>query len=174
MHWEQWSDILSAYMLLSRVKNVSRYTRGISVVEIIIATGIISLFMIYISQSYANFVYLSAANIAKIQASFLLDEGVEAVKTIRAESWSKIPMSGTYYLYWNTNRWSATSTPRLVDNIFLRTLVFSSVNRDASFNIASGGTGDSDSRKVDLSVAWLDKGATTTKSISMYVFNIFN
>ncbi|MEN9604605.1 MAG: hypothetical protein RJB39_290 [Candidatus Parcubacteria bacterium] len=154
------------------------FKRGISLIEVIIGVAIISLSTIYISQAYGGFVAASADNVARVQATFLLDEGVEAVKTLRGESWTKVASTTVgvpYYLIWNTDRWAATTTPQVTDGRFYRTMIFSTVNRDASFNISTTtGTLDNGTRKVDLAVAWNEKGSTSTRSISMYVFNIFN
>lgn len=153
--------------------------RGISVIEILIASSIISLTVISISVAYGNFVYLSRQNTAKVQAALLLDEGSEAVKTMRGERWSNIASttaSTTYYFTWATDRWRATTTPVIVDGMFYRTFVVSPVYRDVStFNILpdTSGTLDPGTKKIDITVAWSDKGATSTRSSTIYVFNIY-
>ncbi len=160
------------------MKSLLKNKKGFSLVEILIGSAIVSASIIYIANSYANFVSLSTTNTARIQAAFLLDEGVEALKTMRGESWTQniasTTASTTYYLIWSTNKWKATTTPQLVDNIFTRTMVFTPVYRDANFNVAESGTIDPGSKKVDFTVSWLDKGATTTKSTGIYIFNIYN
>lgn len=153
--------------------------RGVSVIEVLIGSAVISLSIIFIANVYGNLVALSSENTAKVQAVFLLDEGVAAIKTMRAERWSNIASSTastTYYLYWNTDKWRATTTPSLIDNLFVRTFVLADVKRDAStFNIQTDGSGtvDAGTRKVDISVSWLNKGATTTRTTSMYIFNLY-
>ena len=158
--------------------HVVAYSRGISLIEVIVATGIISVSLLYIAKLYSDFVLLSNANVARVQAVFLLDEGMEAVKTMRGESWANIEntvASTTYYLIWENNKWKATTTPQIIDNTLVRTLLFSPVYRDdATFNIGGAGatTVDYGTKQIDISVAWLDHGATSTKALSMYVFDI--
>ena len=153
--------------------------QGISIVEIIIASAIISLSVIAISVVYGNFVALSIQNTQKVQAVLLLDEGVEALKTMRGEAWSNFASttaSTTYYFSWMTNKWRATTTPIIVDGIFYRTFVVSPVYRDVStFNILqdTSGTLDAGTKKVDVSVAWRDKGATSTRETRIYIFNLY-
>lgn len=153
--------------------------RGISVIEILIASSIISLTVISISVAYGNFVYLSRQNTAKVQAALLLDEGSEAIKTMRGERWSNIASttaSTTYYFAWMSGRWRATTTPVVIDGMFYRTFVVSPVYRDIStFNILpdTSGTLDPGTKKIDITVAWSDKGATSTRSSTIYVFNIY-
>lgn len=155
------------------------YKRGISVIEILIASTIISLTVISISVAYGNFVYLSVQNTAKIQATLLLDEGVESIKTMRGERWSNIASttaSTTYYFAWMTDRWRATTTPVVIDNTFYRTFTVSPVYRDSStFNILpdASGTLDTGTKKVDIIIVWNDRGATTTRSTTMYIFNLY-
>jgi type II secretory pathway pseudopilin PulG len=162
-----------------QTKEMAQHNRGFSVVEILIATSIISLSVISIATVYGNLVSLSVRNTAKVQATFLLDEGVEAIKTMRGEKWSNIASStpGTsYYFTWSTNKWRATTTPALIDGVFYRTFMVSPVYRDAStFNILTNtsGTLDPGTKKVDITVSWLENNATTTRTVSTYVFNLY-
>ncbi len=153
--------------------------KGISVIEVLIASAVISLSIIYIANIYGSFVSISINNTAKVQAVFLLDEGVEAIKTMRGEKWSNIAnttIGTTYFLHWNTDRWQATTSTSTIDGFFTRTFTSSAVKRDAStFNIQTDGSGtvDTGTRKVDLTVSWAEKGATTTRTASMYIFNLY-
>ncbi len=156
------------------------YKKGISIIEVIVASVIISLSVISISVVYGNLVSLSLENTKKVQAAFLLDEGVEIIKTMRNESWSNISniSSGSInYFIWNGNVWKSTTTaPSLIDNTFTRTFVVSPVYRDVStFNILPDTSGllDAGTKKIDISVSWLHQGATSTKNITTYIFNLY-
>jgi type II secretory pathway pseudopilin PulG len=151
--------------------------KGTSLIEVIIASAIISLSTISTSVVYGNLVSLSTQNTAKVQAAFLLDEGVEAIKSMRGDAWSNIASttSGTTnYFLWTTNKWKATTTPSMVDNIFTRTFIVSAVNRDTNLNIStSTGTNDAGTKKVDITVSWFDTKGTSTHATSMYIFNLY-
>ena len=152
--------------------------KGISLVEVIIASAIISISMIYISNVYGNFLALSVENTDKVQAVFLLDEGVEAIKTMRSYAWSSVASSSastTYYLTWQNARWQSTTTSSLIDNKFTRKYTVSNVYRDAStLNIVTnGGVLNNDSKLVNVDVSWLNNGATSSKQISFYIFNLY-
>lgn len=155
------------------------FKKGVSLIEVVIAVGIISMATMYVAQAYGGFVTASTGNVSKVQATFLLDEGVEAIKTMRGEKWSNIASTTDfvpYYLIWSADRWRATTTPQVVDNIFYRTMVFEPVNRDSNYNIlatTTSGTLDNGTKKVTLEVSWNEKGATTTRSLTMYIFNLF-
>lgn len=157
--------------------NKSVNKKGISLIEVIIACTIISLFTVSTAVVYGNLVSLSTQNTAKVQASFLLDEGVEAIKSMRDDAWVNISSTtpdATNYFLWTTNKWKATTTFSSIDNTFIRTFVVSPVYRDTDFNIStSTGTNDTGTKKVDIYVSWQDAKGTSTQSTSMYIFNLY-
>lgn len=159
-------------------QNNLKNNKGVSLIEVIIASSIISLFMISISSVYGNFLQLSLENTYKTQAVFLLDEGVEAMKTIRGYSWVSIASSTVntdYYIVWQDNKWQSTTTANIIDNIFVRKYTVDNVYRDPSnLNIVyTGGVLDTNSRIINMDVSWNYKRGTTTKKISFYIFNIY-
>ncbi|MES3005700.1 MAG: type II secretion system protein [Patescibacteria group bacterium] len=160
----------------SRHKN----QRGMSLVEVIIAAAIIGSSVVFIMGVYSGLSKLSFRNTARIQSAMLAEEGVVAVKTMRDAGWSSqiasLTMETPYRLYWTGSAWRATTSPAIIDNQFDRTFVLSSVSRDntSADIVTSGGTVDVNSRKVTVNVAYQDNGATTTKSLESYIFNIFN
>ncbi len=160
------------------MKKNTPYQKGISLVEVIIASAIISVSMMYISNVYGNFLALSVENTDKVQAVFLLDEGVEAIKTMRSYAWSTVASSSpssTYYLTWQNARWQSTTTPIVIDSKFTRKYTVANVYRDSStLNIVtSGGVLNQDSKLITVDVSWLNNGATSTKQLSFYIFNLY-
>ncbi len=157
---------------------LKNFHKGISLVEVVVASSIIGLSMIYISNVYTNFLNLSLENTYKVQAVFLVDEGVEAIKTMRSYAWSTIGSSTSdvvYYLTWQNNRWQSTTTQTLVDDKFIRKYTVSDVYRDPStLNIVeNGGVLNPDSKIINMDVSWSYKGSTSTKSTSFYMFNLY-
>ncbi len=151
---------------------------GISIAEVIVASAIISVFMLSIANVYNNLVKLSVENTYKTQAVFLLDEGVEAMKMMRSYSWSDIASSTPgvdYYLIWQNNRWQATTTLVISDDVFIRKYNVQNVYRDANtLNIVySGGVSDNNSKIINMKVEWNYKNATNTKDTSFYLINIY-
>ena len=147
---------------------------GFSIIEILIAASII-LFSIFAILSLAQkSVQVSRLSLYQTQASFLLEEGAEATKTIRDAGWTNISSltSGTtYYLSFSGTAWSLSATPATV-GIFTRTVLFSDVYRDVNDDIATSGTLDSGTKKVTITVSWRDTSGSTSKSISLYMANI--
>ncbi len=158
--------------------NTGHHKSGFALVELIVGSAIMVTSVIAILVAYSALAKISYRNTARVQATMLVGEGLEAVRTIRDRDWSTAiaPLSTgvAYRLYWTGTMWVATTSPAMIDNYFDRTFTLSSVSRDGNFNIvSSGGSVDSGSRKVTVSVSWNDEGATTTKSTDLYLFNTY-
>ncbi len=156
-----------------------RINKGSMLIEVIIATALISILMLALVSVTQKSLELSERSLKQIQASFLLEEGVEAVKTVRDNSWtniSSVTTGSNQYLSFNTgtNTWSLSSTPDTIDNVFTRTIVLDSVYRDGTDDIASSGTIDPNTKKVTVNVSWLSSVGTINKSISFYIVDLFN
>ena len=164
------------------LKKISK--RGVSMVEVLIASAIIMTSVVSILGVYSGLTTISLRNTSKVQAGMLLDEGAEALRFMRDVSWSAniapLTASTTYWLYWDystsTYGWRATTTQVIIDDQFNRSFVLTPVYRDATtFNIVqSGGTVDTGTRKAIITTSWFDKTSTTSKSIIMYLYNTYN
>ena len=85
----------------NKISKANKRTGGFALVEIIIATGIVSLSLLAITVSAGKTLNLSNHALKQTQASFFLEEGAEAVKTNRDNDWSTISALSTntdYYL----------------------------------------------------------------------------
>jgi type II secretory pathway pseudopilin PulG len=151
---------------------------GFSLVEIIIGSAILATSIVAIIGVMGWFTELAPRTTPRLQASFLAEEGIEAVRTIRDRGWttdiSPLNNNTAYYLNWNGTAWRATTTFSMVDNQFVRTFELDPVYRDGSFDIAESGSSDANSRLVTVNVSWFDKGATSTKTLQSYIFNTQN
>lgn len=164
---------------LHRSIRLGRVVAGFMLVEIIIASAMITMVLLSVELYYKKVLDVSEDTTRHIQSGFLLEEGIEAIKQMRDQSWSgKIATLGTtttYQLSWSGTVWRATTTSQRIENIFIRTFTIADVRRDASDNIAPSGTYDPGTKKVSMSVAWRRKGgnATTTESAETYIANLF-
>ena len=152
--------------------------RGFALEEVLVATAIILVFVTALSGAYSLYVRAAFASLHKVQSALLAEEGIEVVKLLRDSSWSlnMAPLSNStpYYLVFSGGTWKATTTKTLVDGVFDRSFTVENVYRNLSIDIVDkGGTLDSGTRLIMVSEAWLNHGATTTKSISTYVTNLF-
>jgi Tfp pilus assembly protein PilV len=149
--------------------------RGFFLIEVVVAASIISVVLILLIGSIQNSVEVSQRSLERTQASYLLEEGAEAIKAIRDNAWtniSSITPGTTYYLNWNGTTWVTTTTPQTID-IFTRTFTVSDVSRDANADIVTGsGTVDAGTKKITIVVSWVTPSGTKTEDLSFYVSDI--
>lgn len=146
--------------------------------EVAVAAAIISVALFALIGALQKTLAVADLSVKNIQAAFLLEEGMEALRSLRDGGWSAkiapLSTSTSYYFYFNAAGWQATTTNIYVDGVFERSFSLADVFRDANDNIAVSGAADPDTRKIMVSVSWKTKtGATTTRGASTYLTNLF-
>ena len=137
-----------------------RDSRGVGIVEVIIAIFIISTAFFAILQLSVMTMKASGERNNKERALQLAQEGIEATRAIRDSGWTAniagLSFGSTYYPFNNSGAWAlSASNPGLIDGKFTRTAVVSNVSRDINDNIVqSGGTDDPKTKKVAVTVSW--------------------
>lgn len=170
-------------------KNKNKNNLAFTLVEVLVACSIISISMFALMETAQKGLDLSHQALRKSQASLLLEEGAEVVKSIRDNGWDTkikdLSLETPYHLFFNTTTkvWVLdTNTVNLVgsipsypiDGVFDRTVIVSLVNRDSNDDIVtSGGTLDLGTKKVTVTVTWVSKTGQNSKSLSFYMSNIF-
>lgn len=158
------------------MKLYARASSGFALIEIIIAAAIISASVFSLLSVGQKSVELSRRALAKVQASFLLEEGAEAVKIVRSDGWETVEAfadNTLYYPTFSSSIWSLSATPNTVGN-FTRTVTFESAYRDANDDLAESGTADAGTRKATVSVSWPESGGTEEESLVFYIADIFS
>ena len=145
--------------------------------EAIIAIAVMSIVVSGVISVFPFLLKSGLTTLDRIQATLLLEEGIESIKLMRDSSWHNniepLTAGYSYYFEFATSTWRATTTSIVVDDLFYRTFVLESVSRDSNEDIVSnGGTLDPDTKKVTVSISWTKQGITTTRSISSYVMNL--
>lgn len=154
-----------------------KHTDGFGLVEIVVATAVV----------VASFFALTAAvrmalnglqeSAREAQASFLLEEAVEAVRSLRDESWgtyiAPVATSTAHYPVFSGGRWTmATSNPGLIDGTFTRTVVLEDVwRKNADDDIVDAGapdpkTFDPGTKRVVARVSWGTATPTETLAVA--------
>ncbi|KND48026.1 MAG: hypothetical protein AB201_00290 [Parcubacteria bacterium C7867-006] len=150
-------------------------TKGMALVEIIIGSAIISVGILAAITSYNTYINYALANNKNIQASYILEEGLEVMTFFRDVSWTNISglsTTTTYHLVFNGVSWATTTTPEYVDGEFLRSITVSDVKRNGSDQIDISGVYDPNIKMITTTVDYSQGHTTTTKSISTYITNI--
>jgi len=162
--------------MINKIYNIHK--KGVALVEVVIAAAIISVGVLAVSSAYSTYVSYAFSNQYNVQVSYMMEEALEAVSFFRDNSWAAniahLSTTTTYYLTFSGSSFATTTTPQYVDGKFLRSITVSDVKRDANQDIASAGTYDPNIKHVTTSVSFSYKGATTTKSISMYITNLYD
>lgn len=152
--------------------------KGFGLLEIVIGLAVITIFLFGVLAVTRLSSRLSQENTNNIKGAFFLEEGTEAVKILRDAGWQQNIVSLTvardYYFSFDNGQWRTTSSDIFIDSIFERKFRLDNVYRDSQSRIADSGTLDPNTKKISLSVSWRSRGATTTKTISTYLTNLFN
>ena len=151
---------------------------GFMMIEALVAASIITASILAATAVAYKSVYISRQAFRISQASFLLEEGAEAVRIARDNAWSNISslMVGTnYYPTFLHGTWVLSTTANTVD-IFTRKVVLTNVNRDDNTKdiVDSGGTLDNDAKLVTVTVSWIEGGTTVVKTLQFYIMDIFS
>ncbi len=160
-----------------KIRKNKNFQRGISLAEVVIGAAILSASLLAISLAWSSYVKALSGNENSIQAGHLLEEGMEAIILFRDFGWAgnvqALSVDTNYYLSWNGTRWVSSSVPAYIDGKYLRHFVFRNVYRDGGANISSSGVLDPNTKKVEVFVSFRAGTATTTKSLSSYIHNLF-
>ncbi len=153
--------------------------QGIGIAEAIIVISIISVSFTSLLGAAVFFFKNGLEASDQVQAIFLLDESVEAVRFMRDESFllNITPLVGTgpQYLDMDASGWSATSTNILIDNIYTRTVELTEVYRRNSDDVIVPSTSadlktlDPGTVEVTTTVNW----GSNTLTASTYVTDLY-
>lgn len=150
--------------------------QGMGLIEIIIAIGLI----VVVFPATHLLTTLSAKavydNIRKVEAAYLGQEGIEAVRTMRNKSWSAtiapLVIGTTYYPVISGNEWTQTTTNQgLINGWYTRTITIARVYRDGNDNIKDTGTEDTNTRKITVRVNWTSNAIVQEVQFETYLTN---
>ena len=130
------------------------------VIEVLIATSIIAVSILATTAVAQKSIFVSRQAFHSTQVAFLLEEGAENARIARDNAWSNVD--------------SLNSLEQI--GIFTRTVVASDVNRDNTTKdiVGSGGTLDSGTKLITVTVSWGEGGTTVTKTLQFYIMDIFS
>jgi hypothetical protein len=151
---------------------------GLSVVEIIVASAILLTLVTAIGGGWQLYLRVVRDGTNYTMASNLSEEGAEAIQLMRDNRWTTniapLSLNIEYDLYWNGTAYKATTTPQLLQNMYRRTVTFSSIDRDAWSNIVtSGGTLDPNTRKVDIKIYLGNSTSTALTQSQILIHNTY-
>jgi prepilin-type N-terminal cleavage/methylation domain-containing protein len=153
--------------------------KGFGLVEVMIASAIITVGMLGLISSYSIYLKYAFANQGNVQAAYVAEEGLEAMTFIRDNGWANniltLATSTNYYLVFSNGTWNTTTTEQLIDSTYLRTIQLADIERDSSGEmVTTGGTYDPNTKLVTVTVEYFQGQATTTRSMGTYLTNLNN
>lgn len=162
----------------------SKTNNGIGLVEVIVGTAIISVSLVSIVTAFNLYVRAGLTTTEKIQATYLAEEGLEVIRSLRDSGWTDGPFSaldaGTpYYLVFSSGAWEATTTPMTNLGTFTRTVSIEEVyRRNTDDDIVEQSSPDAktldpNTKKVTATVVWENAPGSSPVSYSLatYVTN---
>lgn len=161
-------------------KDFKNKISGFSLVEVMVAVAIMVMFFLAIYEMIMFANKITANSLRRVEAVNFAQEGIEAVRTIRDNSWTTnltgVINNTNYYLAIVGGKWAINQTPApLLNTIFTRTIKFYEVSRDVNGNIvAIGGTVDPKTKKVVSMVSWNERGQTYNVSLETYITNFLD
>lgn len=157
---------------------------GFSLVEIIIACALLSAFTAGILAA-SNFELKAVDESAKLgRVSFLLEEGVEAMRIIRDRGWTSniepLAVNTAYYPVFSNNWKLVTTDPGPIGGLFTRTVTIEDVYRrnsdDDIVDVSSPDpkTVDPNIKKITVTTHWrAADGSVRQEAVSTYFANLF-
>ncbi|MBI2097183.1 MAG: hypothetical protein HYT40_03510 [Candidatus Sungbacteria bacterium] len=150
---------------------------GFGLVEIVVVAAMVSIAIVSFGEVARISLRLLQDEKNALEASFLLQEGLEGVRALRDQSWNaniaNLANDTNYFLSVGVGSlWDLTATVQSnINGRYFRTIVFQAVNRNANDQISPSGTLDTGTRKVIVTVSWRSRNATSSRSAVGYLSN---
>ena len=138
-------------------------SRGFSLVEIMVAVGIIVSVVTAAAGAWQLYFKVLHASADQTQAAMITEEAAEALNFLRDSGWSAYitphALDTAYYLQWDGDNYSLSSLRVEMTGGYATEIAFKEVLRDASSNIITGGgvgVPDPRSRRAFITVTPID------------------
>lgn len=146
--------------------NGLRGQNGYSLLEVVIALGILLLITPFLFSIITNTSKITGDLGKNVQAVFYVQEAMEATYNYFAESWNEVG-EGIYYPEFTGGQWELVLGEEQVGD-FTRTVTISNVHRDAEGNLADSGTEDVQTKKVVVLIEWTSGGLSKQRQLVSY------
>ena len=155
--------------------------KGFSIIEVIISTGIMAMFVAAFAILVTQATIISQTNISAVRGEMYARELIEVAKDFEVSGatsdWNTLAAgtcSSPCHPAISGNVWTLAAGEETIEN-YTRSLTVEDVRRDQlSFPntiVETGGEDDPNTKKVIANVSWTAKGNTQTISLETYVYN---
>jgi type II secretory pathway pseudopilin PulG len=157
------------------VKRISNFCRGQSVVELLIAMGLFAVFIPALATSLVTSQDGKAQQIQRLEATQLLEEIKESLRSVREKGWANVATDGNYHPVISGSSWSLVAGPTSISG-FTQQITINPAYRDTNENlVATPGRSDPSSKLVTASVSWsqpYSSSVTSTYYLTRYLDNL--
>ena len=156
--------------------NKTQKSKGMSLIEILIVISIVTIGLVYLLGMFSFSLRIAGSEEKLTRANFIAQEAMEGVRNFRDETNWEVDGLGTittstFYHLEKTGsppKWTLSPEAKTIDG-FEQIIVFDNVRRDSDDNIVeNGGTINSDTKKVTVTVSWLERGKS--KEVELITF----
>jgi prepilin-type N-terminal cleavage/methylation domain-containing protein len=159
---------------MRRLRRLHQSQKGQTLVEVLVAIAIAGIMLPALATALAASREGRAQEEERVQATALLREADEAVRSVREKGWTGFAVNGTYRPAISGSTWTLTSGAETIGT-FTRQVVISDVQRNSSGAIVtSGGTVDPSTKKVVGTVSWTLPLPSSVTSESYYQRHLNN
>lgn len=127
--------------------------QAFSLVEILIAIGIFSIFSLGVVYLSLDTLQRDAKVELRQEALLYAQEGLEAVRNMRDRSYLLLS-NGDHGLSFSSDTWSFVAAPESINGFYFRTISIEDVYRDINGDVATAGTYDPETKKITSEVSW--------------------
>ena len=156
---------------------LSNTNRGITVVEVIVAVGIVALVAVFAAVTVSQLVASRLSLLHETERVYAAEEGYEMVRFLRDSDWDTFAALDTneaHYLDISTSTIAFTDTPEFVAPDVARRIHIDPLYRDGGGAVVAsstaGASSDAGGRVVTVEVAG-PRGTTTLESILTNLFS---
>jgi type II secretory pathway pseudopilin PulG len=153
--------------------------KGMTVVEVLIGVALFLIIVVFIAQSLGLFFANATLVRERTKAVYLASEAQEMVRYVRDEDWNAISsrtLGTAYSLNITPGSIVLSTAPEVVDTTYTRSIVFTSVYRNATDDIvastAPGAVLDTGCRYVTVTVGWGGGEVVTLQTLVTNIFDI--
>lgn len=152
--------------------------RGISIVEIIIAAGVMGVSIVGITGAIQVYLKIVYQNTREAQAVLYLDETAEILQYLRDVSYSThfedFDEEQEYTVFWNGTGYEMSTSTVTLPYDMNRSVQLLSVARDSSDQIVeTGGTIDTQTTKAIVTIAWPYADGVETVSAEVLIHDLY-
>ena len=139
---------------LPAIAALRRWQAGQSLVEIVLAMGIAAIILPALLTGLVSSRQGKAQQTQRTQAAYLLNETVDAIRSVREKGWTSFAVNGIFHPIISGSSWTLASGSAVVNGL-TQAITIGDVNRATSGAIVTaGGVLDPSSKKVDFAISW--------------------